>query len=136
MAKTTSKQAKRKPTRRSPERRGNKGSRRAKDQGSRRPTVSASDLRDATFNLGGAADEVRIYGDYSGRGMYGETCAAIVAPDESMIAQILVELARLDAASEIAVLLARQQRLDSMGRGVVAYYPGVDLDGEGDEERE
>lgn len=98
------------------------------------PTVSASDLRDASFQLGPSGDDVSIIGDYSGRAMYGERCAAIIAPDPELVAQILVELARRDP--DVAAKLAERQRLDSMGRGIVAYFPGVKLDGKGDEEYE
>jgi len=84
------------------------------------------------MNFGCAGDEVRIYGDYSGRAMYGDTCAAIVAPDESTVAQILVGLSSYD--HDAAQRLAECQRIDSMGLSIVAYYPGVALDGEGDED--
>lgn len=50
---------------------------------------------------------------YSGRGMYGEECIAVVCDDAG------------DAVHEAGALGPPKPRTDSMGRGEVAYWPGI-----------
>lgn len=86
-------------------------------------TVSKEDLSDAAFNVGSEADGVTLRDDYSGRFMYGEKCVAIIAPNLSIVSRILVNLASYD--QDMAQMLSERERVDDMGRGVVAYFPGV-----------
>lgn len=68
---------------------------------------------------------------YSGRGMYGSTCAAVTLPSASLMA-FVVELTLLlaeDGQEGEARRLAAVMRTDSMGLDIVAYWPGVDLAG-------
>lgn len=65
---------------------------------------------------GYASDTIEVRPDYSGRGMYGATCPAIVLtnPDD------LIALAY--AAGEIGMSFDEvPQRTDDMGMGIVVY---------------
>lgn len=71
--------------------------------------------------------ELRLREDYSGRGMYGETTAAIVADN---IGEFMAGLARFcgdldpceqDSDIEETVLTVMNLRTDNMGRGIVLY---------------
>ena len=64
----------------------------------------------------------RLYGseltDYSGRGMYGKTCAAISTTSPACV---------IESAQEADILGAHT---DSLGKGHIVYWPGVAYDGE------
>lgn len=77
------------------------------------------------------ADEASYYGDvepylkYSGRGMYGDTCVGFSGDVNEMLLGL--------AASQVlgvddARTLATKARSDSMGMGVIIYFPGVSLE--------
>jgi hypothetical protein len=79
--------------------------------------------------------------DYSGRGMYGETCMAITMDSLSDLAQFLVELTGMLVADTIgdeypdvdevidpARELTHKLHTDSMGRSLVAYWPTATLE--------
>ena len=72
-------------------------------------------------------DEVEVREDYSGRGMYGETTAALTAESLSSIivgmVRAAVELADSedDASVEELVDFAEGMRTDNMGLGIVVY---------------
>jgi len=66
--------------------------------------------------------------DYSGRAMYGEECPAIVVDSEDELYQFHSRLASTNP--KLDELLREKSRQDSMGLGIVEYYPGVNL-GEG-----
>lgn len=79
--------------------------------------------------------------DYSGRGMYGETCLGITFDDYGQLATFLVELTGLFAETTMddeepcvydviqpARDLARKLRTDSMGYQVIAYWPGIEIE--------
>ena len=55
----------------------------------------------------------RFHDDYSGRGMYGETCAAIYTDDANWV---------IEQASEAGI---KGARTDSMGLGAVVYWPSI-----------
>lgn len=61
---------------------------------------------------------------YSGRGMYGSSCFAI-STDESEfhVALVLVRV----LGQEQTESMAERLRTDSMGLGVVLYFPGYEL---------
>ncbi len=70
------------------------------------------DLIDAVEKLAEAADTYVHY-DYSGRGMYGATCAAVYTTDRY-------------TAIELAVTFKLPRpKLDQMGKGWVAYWPSI-----------
>jgi hypothetical protein len=72
-------------------------------------------------------DQVSIYGDYSGRAMYGATCFGVVVPDAGHAMAWLVSLAERIGADE-ARGLALAARTDSMGRDLIVYFPGYKLE--------
>lgn len=66
-------------------------------------------LQDIADSLGG-----RYRDDYSGRCMYGKTCPGItVDGDENEVIE------------EAGARGIRGARTDSMGRGVIVYWPGI-----------
>ncbi|TXH53642.1 MAG: hypothetical protein E6Q97_12815 [Desulfurellales bacterium] len=86
------------------------------------PTTAAA-LED---ELLGYLDDLDVRTDYSGRGMYGETCLGLVTSQPMAIlgwrfALVLDELG-LDPY-EVLV----KARTDSMGYDTITYFPGVTL---------
>lgn len=74
-----------------------------------------------------------IRNDYSGRGMYGDTCFAIDMADMTQAFQLIAAFgAELADDAFQGQELARRARTDSMGFDIVLYFPGVQLveDGE------
>ena len=71
-------------------------------------------LVEAIVIAAGYATNGEVRTDYSGRGMFGRTCYAITA----------------DRSGELSAEIARQglptPEWDSMGLGVVAYWPGIE----------
>lgn len=65
---------------------------------------------------------------YSGRGMYGETCPAIIIPSEAsslmLLGAYLADLVGMDDGGD----MIRRARTDSMGLDTVVYFPGVVFD--------
>lgn len=84
-----------------------------------------------------AAETIEVWEDsyeireaYSGRGMGPRTCLAVTLPDVGVLVPFMVALAvqlTENDRSDDALRLARLTRTDSMGLGVVAYWPGVQL---------
>jgi hypothetical protein len=67
---------------------------------------------------------------YNGRGMGSGTCAAVTLPSTGKLTEFLVALAvsmTEDDRADDAMRLARLTRTDSMGLGIVAYWPGVEI---------
>jgi hypothetical protein len=89
--------------------------------------VSRQMIEDAAL-LADLDREDAIYEDYSGRGMYGEKCLGIVGSGAEC-ARFLVEITAADP--DLGREMARKQREDSMGRDMIAYYPGIQLEEEG-----
>lgn len=73
-----------------------------------------------------------IHERYSGRGMYGAECPGIEADRESELFAVFVELALSN--EEMARELARSARTDSMGRGLICYWPHIKYPKDLDEE--
>lgn len=87
-----------------------------------------------------AADLANLYDytvrAYSGRGMYGNDCAAVVLDGQREANRFLMALAALTVEKALysdesdpdptadAMELAEAVAVDSMGRGVVLYFPG------------
>lgn len=87
-------------------------------------------LTDAVGMSGG---EVR---SYSGRGMYGAQCLAITVDSMTNDAEFLMTLALdvADSDGDLARTLADGVRSDSLGRGTVYYWPGIEYDAEDEDE--
>lgn len=88
-----------------------------------------------------AADLANLYDysirdDYCGRGMYGSTCAGIDLDSGQDAFRFLMALSALTVEREfnddpdgvdpssVAMELAERVTTDSMGRGVIVYFPG------------
>jgi hypothetical protein len=98
-------------------------------------TITRDEITDAAelidlYEADDQSDEgFSIREEYSGRGMFGTTCAGIdldsdeVLPFVAALTALLTERDRLgDALS-----LASKARTDSMGSDVVLYWPGVTI---------
>lgn len=68
-------------------------------------------LDEVADNVGGD-----IHSDYSGRFMYGKNCYGIDGED---LTDLLMEIGRLELP---------KPKTDSMGRGVIVYWPDVEGD--------
>jgi len=75
---------------------------------------------------------------YSGRAMYGEQCFGIDAPNMREVAKFLCGLTNAlgEDGFEDAVEFAARMETDSMGLGIVAYFPGVTFADDQDEDSE
>ena len=72
-------------------------------------------------------DEDNIYDDYSGRGMFGDTCFGFTCVSEKEAIGFFVALAENEP--ELAKDLIRKLKTDSMGYGMIYYFPGYQLEG-------
>ena len=77
-------------------------------------------------------DEVRH--DYSGRGMYGKKCIAIVTGESAWSVRGILEYEKTDPAIDgdeygemIDYMLEHEPVTDSMGYDTVYYWPGLSL---------
>ncbi len=70
---------------------------------------------------------IRPYYGYSGRGMFGDTCFGVVG-DPNGIQGALMDFAYDCPAARGAVgRIVKNQRRDSLGKGMIVYFPGVDI---------
>jgi hypothetical protein len=98
--------------------------------------LTAALIREAVDVL----DDAIPFRAYSGRGMYGKDCAAIEIDDPASLMHVGMALALLvareveakniseDDPSDViddAIADFRAPRLDSLGHGYVAYWPGI-----------
>lgn len=69
--------------------------------------------------------------DYSGRGMYGANCFAIVTDDAWAVRDTLqrlfdtLDLSEADEVAALNYMFEHTPHEDSMGRGTVLYWPGL-----------
>lgn len=73
-------------------------------------------------------EDASIRTDYSGRGMFGRTSAAVTLPSPTALTPFLTALCLEMAGNgraDTARALAAQTNTDSMGRGIIAYWPDV-----------
>lgn len=118
-------------------------------------TIARDWIVTALENMGQSGED-SLRGGYSGRGMYGATCPAVVLDSSAQVAMFAVELTRqamyagledvptaeggmtpssaVHKASDlcedmvdVVTNLFDNAREDSMGRGVVVYFPGWTL---------
>jgi hypothetical protein len=61
--------------------------------------------------------------EYSGRGMYGEECPAFECSTMAEAFQVFVDIAENDPV--MAHELARAVKTDSMGMGMIVYFPRI-----------
>lgn len=85
-------------------------------------------------NLVEGEDGIEIRGNYVGRGMYGKACFGVEFDVESHSYLLLVALAFAMAAAdeengeENARALAENAATDSMGTGMILYFPDWSLE--------
>ena len=73
--------------------------------------------------------DATLYPDYSGRSMYGSQCVGFSVRGGNAESRVTRAIVRsLDDAFADEMLSAL--RTDSLGLGVVVYFPGITLDGE------
>lgn len=77
----------------------------------------------AAFDAG-----VGFRGAYSGRGMYGRQCIAIVVSSPDEVASFLDELrlARDEDTGDLEALLGTPSS-DTMGRNIIVYWPSAEV---------
>jgi hypothetical protein len=75
-------------------------------------------------------DDYEIREAYSGRGMFGSTCPAVVLPTGKLPAFFVGLTLSLteEGRGEDALRLAGRTETDSMGLGVVAYWRDAELE--------
>lgn len=76
--------------------------------------------------------DIDIRTDYSGRAMYGKTCLGIVTDMSGwgLAAEVRNALEYTSWAEEedfLDYILTHEPRTDSMGRGTIYYWPGVQV---------
>jgi hypothetical protein len=101
-------------------------------------TITAAQLVQLTSTLedfGHDSEDFDIRTDYSGRGMYGNACLGIVSHDSGLTTALSFELAALltedqdfDDLRQNFHEIASIQQTDSMGRGTIVYWPGIQVD--------
>lgn len=109
-------------------------------------TITSAQAFQLADDLGLEETDVRT--GYSGRGMYGGTCLAFTPDgyDGATESDITFALARLVSMAEVEAmdvsealdmvadaLRSLNPKTDSMGRGVVVYYPGVAVEADENE---
>lgn len=72
-------------------------------------------LQEIVEDCGGRCED-----DYSGRGMLGQTCVAIVYDDTAQIADIC-EMLNEQGQKKLSIDIALRWKTDSMGKGFVRY---------------
>lgn len=85
-----------------------------------------------------------VHTDYSGRGMYGETCFGVDSDEKSVLSEFEATLAAritqansdeigglIDADDFLIIFsnLTELRRTDGMGMGVIWYYPKLEVTG-------
>jgi hypothetical protein len=74
------------------------------------------------------SEENEVRTGYSGRGMYGKTCIAFTVKDIKELVRVLCAVNAEDA--ELAGKLLAAFQTDSMGRDLIAYFPGIEAPAE------
>lgn len=65
--------------------------------------------------------------DYSGRFMYGKECPGFESDSMGEVFDLFVALAEADP--KLAHAMAKAARTDSMGRGMIVYWPDATYEG-------
>jgi len=90
--------------------------------------VSQSELdqfRNITSRYNDNFDNVRT--EYSGRGMFGDTCLGVDLDYRKDFNLIFSDVAR-EMSEEFAGALGLRLTWDNMGLGWIAYFPGIKVD--------
>ena len=82
-------------------------------------TEQMSTLYYATQNW----DELSLYTDYSGRGMYGDTCVGFSIGNHCYAYPEDIYEYIADYDVDLAAALAKNATTDSLGLGIILYFP-------------
>lgn len=102
--------------------------------------ISHADLK-AAVDVAGLEDNV-LHLDYSGRMMYSTKCPAVYVDSMGEAMAFLVAIAAVQAEADRGddvydlIELAKSTRNDSMGMGIVAYWPYLEVIDVEDEDEE
>lgn len=98
-------------------------------------TIERKLVKDALNNANireGEDGDASIREEYSGRGMYNRTCFGVTFNRESDSYKFLVSLALILAKEgeddQAPYVLAAAATTDSMGTGMILYFPGFTLE--------
>jgi hypothetical protein len=92
-------------------------------------------IEDALLELRDNEDGINL--DYSGRGMFGKTCFAISFDNAAELYRFgfILGRAAMEAEEDYSPTLTSnlealidRTKIDSLGTGIVAYFPGFTLD--------
>jgi hypothetical protein len=67
---------------------------------------------------------------YSGRGMYGAKCVGVDIDRAGQIMEIAAQLISAGIDVDHVIDLGDQMREDNMGRGIIVYWPALELSAE------
>lgn len=88
-------------------------------------TIEAQHIIDALAKQGSDTEfKVR---DYSGRGMYGRNCIGIDVDTTGDVMKIAALLIDGGFSTDEIIELGEGMTTDSMGRGMIVYWPGIKL---------
>lgn len=90
----------------------------------------------ATLEAIAAEVEARPRSNYSGRGMYGKSCVGFVLDNESELLALGAIIAEMVEDPKLRNSLLRGSRIDSLGLGIIVYYPTITCDDAEYEEEE
>jgi hypothetical protein len=96
--------------------------------------ITSEEIVDALSVMG--IEDASVMTDYSGRAMYGAKCFGVVvdAPDFTVGAAMALMFAERDNqeldATDVMYDLCRAARTDNMGRSVIVYFPGYQVQGD------
>jgi hypothetical protein len=73
--------------------------------------------------------DISLRTDYSGRGMYGQTCIGFVTDDEMSLGMDLIIYLK-DAGMDDVIDIFRNagSQMDSMGLSTIVYFPSISVE--------
>ncbi len=89
-----------------------------------------SDLESVLHSIYLQNDDYHVYYQYSGRGMYGETCIGLVGSDhvEQMVAKVVYQLCQCNLPEKFINEVIESIQSDNMGFNTIIYFVGYDID--------
>lgn len=103
------------------------------------PTITAIPAQVITDAVYESDSGLRVYKDYSGRGMYGASCFGVVGSQRGLL-KFFIELATTPdfyafdefdvSGADLAIELADRVSTDNMGFDTIFYFPGYTLAGD------
>lgn len=94
-------------------------------------TITYQQLTDIAYEAGIDTDNIRV--GYSGRGMFGKSCVAFDLDSNADLLDLGAALLTVGGTDLFDTFRSRAS-LDSMGYGIVIYFPGIGCDDAPDED--